>query len=163
MEETVETPVKKARGWPKGKPRKPVQSDVIPLPVPMEAPIHIRLRIKNYSEAIEFGCARRLIENGFHVFFYPSKRDPYRETRREFAISEVIEIEITEARQVYQTQPEIHPTYIASAPATNVAPTQPVVHNAKEYALARMKEKAEQESASRVDKIPGITFGDSLA
>jgi len=90
------------------------------------APIHVRVLLKGHAEAIEFGCANRSVENGFHVFIYPSERDRYRETRREFAISEIVEIEITAARPVldmrpFQPQPEtevfdLRPQVSAPAP-----------------------------------------------
>ncbi len=66
-----------------------------------DAPITVRIVLRNGFEA-EFGCASHTVENGFHVFVYPSERDRYRETRREFAISEVIDIEITAPRPVYE-------------------------------------------------------------
>jgi hypothetical protein len=65
------------------------------------APIHVVVHLKN-GITEEFGCANHTVENGFHVFIYPSKRDPYRETRHEFAISEIISIEVTAPRPVYE-------------------------------------------------------------
>lgn len=168
-EEAVDSPKKRRGGWPKGKPRKPPLEDKILEPPPTEAPIHVRLRLKDYGEDIEFGCARRLVENGFHVFFYPSRRDPYRETRREFAIDRIIEIEITEARQVYdfrQSQTVVAPTF-PSAPPEVVAPAPrlvgtPQIHSAKDYALRRMAEaKREETGPMKLDTIPGISFGGS--
>lgn len=169
MDEVVDRP-KKRGGWPKGKPRKPpveVKTDEGFSPV--EAPIHVRLRLKDYGGDIEFGCARRLVENGFHVFFYPSKRDPYRETRREFAIAEVVEIEITEARQVYDYRqlPPVVPTFpeprIAFAEQESAPPAgaAPVVHSAKAWALKRLAEQKEGTGPTRIDAIPGITMGES--
>jgi len=160
MEETVEAP-KKARGWPKGKPRK--AKEVIPLPMPsLEPPIHVRV-VRKGMEPFEFGCAQHFVENGFHIFVYPSKRDPYRQTRREIAIAEVVDIEITQAAPVYQSQPVIQPTFIPTftdvMPSTSVTGGKPVIHNAKENALRAMKERVE----AKLDAIPGITFGDSLA
>ncbi len=175
-DQTVETP-KIRRGWPKGKkrgPRKPpvaVNPQEVPPPAPAEAPIHVRLRLKNYEKEIAFGCARREVVGGFHVFFYPSEYDRYRETRREFAIAEVIEIEITEARPVYQTSPVsnlVHHTVTPEPPARMLDPVEasqrmgPVVHSAKEWALARQREKLEEQGSRRIDSLPaGITFGDS--
>jgi hypothetical protein len=170
----VDSP-KKRVGWPKGKkrgPRKPLveaSAQATRVVSPVEAPIHVRLRLKDYGEDIEFGCARRLVENGFHVFFYPSRRDPYRETRREFAISQVIEIEITEARPVYQERPGVaflqhastsEPTFQSLEPAP---PPRPVVHFAKDYAMKKIAEKLEQDGPARINSIPGISFGESLA
>lgn len=86
----------------KGMPRGPRRTTPPPIG---DAPIHVRVVLRGRDEAIEFGCGRRIVENGFHVFFYPSQRDRYRETRREFAISEVVEIEITESRPVYDARP----------------------------------------------------------
>jgi len=156
-EETAGSP-KKRGGWPKGKPRKPpveVTSNEAPQ---AEAPIHVRLRLKDYDADIEFGCARRLIENGFHVFFYPSRRDPYRETRREFAISEVVEIEITEARQVYDYRQL--PVVVPPAPLEPAKPQgAPVVHSAKKWAIDRLSER--ENGPVAIGNIPGITFGES--
>lgn len=152
MEEVTETPKKKA-GWPKGKPRK--AKEVIPLPMPdVEPPIHVRV-VRRGMEPFEFGCAQHFIENGFHIFTYPSKRDPYRQTRREIAISEIVDIEITQAAPVYQPQmPAVWTPAVAPVPSG-----PPVIHNAKENALRAMKERVE----AKMDAIPGITFGDSLA
>lgn len=161
-EVTVDKP-KSRRGWPKGKPRKPPVGVMTAAPIPAEAPIHVRLRIKDYGADIEFGCARRLVENGFHVFFYPSERDRYRETRREFAIAQIIEIEITEARPVYQTAHapvhEAEPVFHSLEP---VGPARPVIHSAKENAMARIAAKMEESGPVRLDAIPGISFGGSM-
>ena len=159
MEETVE-PVKKHRGWPKGKSRKVVSAPrILSAPEP-EAPIHVRLRLKNYPEAIEFGCAERSIENGFHVFTYPSERDRYRTTRREFAISEIIEIEITASR--HQVEIPMPPQYQFegnTAPSLLRLPntaTGPVIHSVKQNAA-----KVLGEGSIKMDTMPGLTFGDA--
>jgi len=158
---------KSRRGWPKGKPRKPPLGVMTAAPFPVEAPIHVRLRIKDYGADIEFGCARRLVENGFHVFFYPSKRDPYRETRREFSIAQIIEIEITEARQVYDFRPGVSlvQNTVAPEPFFNnlepVGPARPVIHSAKDNAMKRIAEKLERDGPVKLDTIPGISFGGS--
>ena len=160
-----ETPVKKGRGWPKGKPRKP--KTALPLPEPsVEPPIHVRV-VRKGMEPFEFGCAQHFVENGFHVFVYPSKRDPYRQTRREIAVAEVIDIEITQAAPVYSTQPTIHPTLSSMVMTTHteepgpmVSINRPVIHSAKENALRAMalkRSEAEKEAAGL-----GITFGDSV-
>src|SRR5512135_1077657 len=132
MEETVEP--KKRGGWPKGKPRGPRKAPVV---APMftsapesPAPINVKIQLKN-GASVEFGCARRSVENGFHVFFYPSEKDRYRETRREFAVSEIVEIEITEARQVYNFIVD-EPKVVSVAPA--VASTGPRIHSARQNA-----------------------------
>jgi hypothetical protein len=155
-----ETPVKKGRGWPKGKPRK--AKAILPLPEPpVEPPIHVRV-VRKGMEPFEFGCAQHFVEGGFHVFVYPSKRDLYRQTRREIAVAEIVDIEITQAGPVYSTQPVIQPSFISSQPepyVPTVANGVPVIHSAKQYALKKMEEKA---SAAKMDAIPGITFGDSV-
>jgi hypothetical protein len=172
MEEVTEMPKKKA-GWPKGKkrgPKLPYVKDAhgqlrqisdeeafTMLQEEFEAPIFVRIRLKNWSEYVEFGCSRREVANGFHVFFYPSLRDRFRETRREFAISEVVEVEITEPRPTAKTEPQVQPQMPAVWTGSPAGP--PVIHNAKENALRMMKEKVE----AKLDAIPGITFGDSLA
>lgn len=181
-----EVPVQKARvrkGWPKGKPRKPRlpasallnEEPVVKAPpreveVPM-APIHVRVRLKG-QEPQEFGCGQRWVENGFHVFVYPSARDPYRMTRREIAISEVIEIEITEAgvaqpQPVYDLRP---PTRTPQEqPPLRIlpveAPRRPVIHSAKEAirrAAASAAEALEKTGPERIESIEGITMGDSV-
>ena len=157
MDESIEQP-KKPKGWPKGKKRGPRKAPVaapmfVAAPEP-EAPIHVIVRLKNGGTA-EFGCARRTIENGFHVFFYPSESDRYRETRREFAVSEIVEIEITEARQIYnfvtppqQTRPE---------PIIATSSGGPKIHNARNV-LAALETSS---GPIQMDAMPNLTFGDS--
>lgn len=161
-EETVETP-KKRRGWPKGKkrgPRYPVQEERItmdPTP-PVEPPIHVRVTRKG-MEPFEFGCAQHFVENGFHVFTYPSKRDPYRQTRREIAISEIVDIEITQAAPVYRVEPSpepiIHPTLIP-APSKG-----PVIHAARRPSRSIVEQLETSDGPIKMDEIPGLTFGGS--
>lgn len=156
--EEVEQPEKKRRGWPKGKPRGPRKA--APVAVPMftsasepEAPIHVKLRLKDYAETVEFGCARRTVENGFHVFFYPSEIDRYRETRREFAITEIVEIEITEARQTAREYPrQAESVYIPPAPVS----TGPIIHNARANALQALETS---KGSIKMDTMPNLTFG----
>ena len=164
METTDETAGKPKRrgGWPKGKPRKPPVEAQAPEAPLTEAPIHVRLRLKDYPADISFGCGRRLVENGFHVFIGPAKDNPYWETRREYAISQIVEIEITEAPKVYDYTPQIplinpQPNrFTVEEPPK--AQTAPVIHSAKKWAIERM---AERDGTARVDAIPGITFGES--
>lgn len=176
MEETVEQP-KKTRGWPKGKARGPrtVASPAFAAaPEPprgprpglgeaqrresaIEAPIHVRIRLKNYPEPIEFGCAEHTVENGFHVFMYPSERDRYRTTRREFAISEIIEIEITEARrQAYE--------FTVERPSQPTAPVPvsrgPIIHSARKTPVSTLERLATSDGPIKMDTPPGLTFGD---
>lgn len=161
-EVTPEIPVKKHRGWPKGKPRKirPVEALSVPSAL-VEAPIHVRVHLRG-QEPQEFGCARRTVENGFHVFFYPSKRDPYRETRREIAISEVIEIEITEARQVYdfrQTSPSLR-ILPEEEPVVVAQKAQgPIIHSARKSIMNALETS---QGSIKMDDIPGLSFGDSM-
>jgi hypothetical protein len=156
MEETTVEQPKKRGGWPKGKKRKAlVAAPPITLAPEPEAPIHVRLRLKNYPEPIEFGCAERTIENGFHVFTYPSERDRYRMTRREFAISEIIEIEITAARHAVQiSTPYEEPVH--------QAPPQigPVIHSARKSAVATIERLASSNGPIKMDTMPNLTFGD---
>jgi hypothetical protein len=169
--EVEETPVtaKKGRGWPKGKkrgPRYPTETEKLSVDPPIEPPIHVRVARKG-MEPFEFGCAQHFVEGGFHVFVYPSKRDPYRQTRREIAVSEIVDIEITQAAPVYSTQPTIHPTLASvvmtthtDEPGPSVTLNRPVIHSAKENALRAMalkRSEAEREAAGL-----GITFGDSV-
>lgn len=116
MDETPKTPTRKPRkdkGVPRASRTNPVGSE-------QDAPIFVRVVLRG-QEAVEFGCARRFQENGFHVFIYPSRIDRYRETRREFAISEVVELEITEARQTYDLRapvaaPAVPPSLYVTTP-----------------------------------------------
>lgn len=156
----------------KGKTRALRADKILPVP-PLftsapepEAPIHVRLRLKNYPEAVEFGCAEHTVENGFHVFMYPSWRDRYRTTRREFAISEIIEVEITEARRAYATQDTI--AYRPDSPAPTMVPTTrgPQIHSVREAAqMNRRPSLIEQLESSKgpikMDALPNLTFGDS--
>lgn len=161
-EQTVEQPTKTHRGWPKGKARGPrtVAAPAFTAAPEPEAPIHIRLRLKNYAEPVEFGCARRTVENGFHVFFYPSERDRYRETRREFAIQEIIEIEITEARR--QQEIPIPPQYQFAPSEPTPVPAQrgPIIHAAPKP-QGGIEALATSRGPIKMDTMPNLTFGDS--
>ena len=156
MEETAEEP-KKGRGWPKGKARGPRKA-VAPEAAPPEAPIHVVVTRKG-MDPFEFGCAQHFTENGFHVFLYPSRRDPYRQTRREIAISEVIDIEITAARQQPYEFTVERPSVIAG-PIPG-APQGPKIHSAKQSALAMMKDLETTSGSVKMDTMPRISFGDS--
>jgi hypothetical protein len=169
MDETVETS-KTRRGWPKGKARGPRKALVasptfVAAPEP-EAPIHVRLRLKNYPEVIEFGCAEHTVENSFHVFMYPSERDRYRTTRREFAISEIIEIEITAARQATWGPRETElPKRIGDAYAEIYTPPQtstgPKIHSAHKSGMELLQALETSSGPIKMDTPPGMTFGDS--
>lgn len=165
MEETVE---KKRGGWPKGKKRGPRKAPVAPpmfvaAPEP-EAPIHVIVHLRNGCKS-EFGCARRTVENGFHVFFYPSETDRYRETRREFAISEITEIEITEARQsaFYTTKPETITTYTGDPIPPVTFTTGPQIHSVRKNANSIIGALENSSGPIKMDKMPSLTFGDSEA
>lgn len=155
MDETVPEPAKKHRGWPKGKPRKPAAPMFVAAPEP-EAPIFVRIRLKNYPVPVEFGCAEHSVENGFHVFTYPSERDRYRTTRREFAISEIIEIEITAARHQIETYSVPMPQRREET-NTAAAGTGPRIHSVKDNARQILGE-----GSIKMDTIPNLTFGDSI-
>jgi hypothetical protein len=171
MGETVETPKKRAPRSDKGvkrgpKIKYPIVEEALVMPE-REPPVHVKVSMKG-MEPFEFGCSQHVVQNGFHVFIYPSKRDPYRDTRREIAISEVIDIEITEARprQVYDfTQPSAlpdQPSRILPAEIPNRGSGRPVIHSAKDDAMRRMTEQLEQPVGSvKLDGIPGISLGGS--
>lgn len=121
------------------KPRKdkgvPRVSRTTPVGSEQDAPIFVRIVLKDGVTA-EFGCARRFQENGFHVFIYPSRIDRYRETRREFAISEVVELEITEARQTYDLRPAptVAPSFDSRPVQLDMTPNQsgkPRIHSVR--------------------------------
>lgn len=162
----TEEPQKKRRGWPKGKPRRPAGPSGIAAtaskPPDVEAPIHVLVRLRG-QEPQTFGCSRRTVENGFHVFFYPSKRDPYRETRREICISEVLEIEITEARQVYDfRQPSPSPRILPVEEEVVSVPSPvrgPIIHSARKNIMNALETS---QGPIKMDEIPGLSFGDSV-
>jgi hypothetical protein len=168
MDESIEQP-KKSRGWPKGKPRGPRKAPTPPAmfadaPEP-SAPINVRVLLKNGFEST-FGCARRSVENGFHVFFYPSEMDRYRETRREFALSEIVEIEITEARQTYQPTPiqyEVDEPVLARAQAAVVASTGPKIHSVRKNASSIIGQLENSSGPIKMNALPNLSFGDSEA
>jgi hypothetical protein len=168
MEDKIE-PVKK-RGWPKGKPRGPRKA---PAPAPMftpateaPAPINVRVVLRN-GGTVEFGCARRTLENGFHVFFYPSEMDRYRETRREFAVAEIVEIEITEARQVYTVAApinyEVDEPRLERAQAAVVAATGPKIHSVRKNASSIIGQLENSSGPIKMNALPNLSFGDSEA
>lgn len=157
MEETGTPKLRKTRS-DKGKPHGPRKAAPRILPVP-EAPIHVRVTRRG-MEPFEFGCAQHFTQNGFHVFVYPSKRDPYRSTRREIAISEVIDIEITAARQEFTIArpiPVEEPTELVVPPQ----PTRgPVVHRAPRGGRSSVIEQLENSTGPiKMDELPNLTFG----
>jgi hypothetical protein len=169
-------PIKKRRGWPKGKPRGPRKAATVDKPMftsapEPEAPIHVKIRLKNYEGAIEFGCARRAVENGFHVFFYPSEIDRYRETRREFAVSEIVEIEITEARRIYNFSQEAVSVPLETVSIGVPAPVSsgPKIHSVRQHAAGLLGALENSQGPIRMDTVPdlnigrkgAVTFGDS--
>ncbi len=155
-----ETPTPKKRGWPKGKKRGPKAAPMFTAAAEVPAPSHVIVRLKNGSEA-EFGYARRTVENGFHVFFYPSEVDRYRETRREFAISEIVEIEITEARQHY-IAPEIPGIQTFDPPPQPVlVSARPVIHSARQNAAKVLGALEQSSGPIKMDSMPNLSFGDS--
>lgn len=173
MEETIQ-PAKKGRGWPLGKPRGPRNASAMPptftdAPEP-EAPIHVRIRLKNDADVIEFCCEERTIENGFHVFVYPSERNRYYTTRREFAISEIKEIEITAARgQVrIDVQPETIRTFagLTSPAVTLPSPAVsrgPVIHSARRPTGPGASVIDQLETSNgpiKMNAMPTMSFGD---
>jgi hypothetical protein len=170
MEETKVEQPKKRRGWPKGKPRGPRTTPVVAptftsAPEP-EAPIHVSLLLKNGATR-EFGCAEHTVENGFHVFLYPSERDRYRTTRREFAISEIVEIEITAARNQVAEKPHDWvylggPTNVGTPPPpATTASSGPKIHSVKRHAESVLGALASSDGPIKMDRMPSMSFGDS--
>lgn len=110
----------------------------------LDAPITVRIVLRNGFEA-EFGCASHTVENGFHVFVYPSERDRYRETRREFAISEVIDIEITAPRPAYDFRSraeqkaveEVFKSVPFAPPLELDTPGKPKIHSVRKNLTAK--------------------------
>lgn len=162
MDETPKTPTRKPRkdkGVPRASRTNPVGSE-------QGAPIFVRIVLKDGITS-EFGCARRFQENGFHVFIYPSRIDRYRETRREFAISEVVELEITEARQTYDlrapvqgpalsTQPSLYVT-TPPAPVLDMTPHQngkPKIHSVRAAMRARGGESLVEKLSQSEGPVP---------
>lgn len=158
MDETPEAP-KKRGGWPKGKPR---GKKVAPQPV-SSPPVEVLIVLKN-GRSTEFGCAEHFVENGFHVFTYPSERDRYRTTRREFAISEIVEIEITEAAHYKQAEA---PRFTASnmtlldPPPVRTEPvsTGPKIHSVRKNAASVMNSLEHSTGPIKMDAMPSLTFG----
>jgi hypothetical protein len=158
------TPIKK-RGWPKGKARGPRKAAVVEKPMftsapEPDAPIHVIVKLKNGCTS-EFGCARRAVENGFHVFFYPSTMDRYRETRREFAVSEIMEIEITEARRIYNFSSEavsipLETVSIGAPPPTT---TGPRVHSVRQHAAGVLAALEQSQGPIKMDTVPSLNIG----
>ena len=173
-EETAEQPVKvrKPRS-DKGKAHGPRRKASAPIPAILfadepEAPIFVRLRLKNYPEPVEFGCAEHTVENGFHVFMYPSERDRYRTTRREFAISEIIEVEITEARRAYgapKIEYKFDPSLVGNrSSAENPPPTSPrgpQIHSVKKNAASVLGQLESSDGPIKMAAMPNLSFGDS--
>jgi hypothetical protein len=166
MEETAPVKVRKPRS-DKGKSHGPRKASVPPPPILFaaepEAPIFVRLRLKNYPEPVEFGCAEHTVENGFHVFMYPSERDRYRTTRREFAISEIIEVEITEARTSTWTsrQTETIQTYTGHAAEPVTIPSGPRIHSVKKNAASVLGQLESSDGPIKMAAMPNLSFGDS--
>jgi hypothetical protein len=165
MEETAPVKVRKPRS-DKGKshgPRKAsVSSPSILSAAEPEAPIFVRLRLKDYPKPVEFGCAEHTVENGFHVFMYPSERDRYRTTRREFAISEIIEVEITEARRAYQSTAALDMEDRAfRAPVAVASPRGPVIHSVKKNAASILGQLESSDGPIKMAAMPSLSFGDS--
>lgn len=160
MDETPEQP--KKRGWPKGKKRGP-KAPVFTHASEAPAPINVRVTLRNGADPVEFGCSRRFVENGFHVFFYPSKTDPYRETRREFAISEIVEIEITEARLEQPLyRPIMQPVAVESSKPGPVT-SGPQIHSVRKNASSIIGALENSSGPIKMDTMPSLTFGDSEA
>ena len=133
-----------------------------------EAPIRVKIRLKNHPELIEFRCSERTVENGFHVFVYPDERNRYYTTRREFAISEIVEIEITAAMEQVRIGAGRHEAAPAPfyADSTLAAPTMirssgPVIHSARKAAISTLEKLETSNGPIKMDTMPVISFGDS--
>lgn len=158
--------LKKKKGWPKGKKRGPRILPTEPQTVrsiqAIESPIYVRVWLKGDTEPIEIKASQRIMETGFHVFLYPSEYDRYRQTRVEFAISEVRRIEITEASPTMSRQGSalaFTATNTTTNPSVSLTNTKPIIHSAKKDAMRRIQEQLEQTGPDRIDEVPGITFG----
>ena len=164
MEETAPIKTRKPRS-DKGKSHGPRVARVSPPPILFaaepEAPIFVRLRLKNYPEPVEFGCAEHTVENGFHVFMYPSERDRYRTTRREFAISEIIEVEITQARHVtYDMRSSVTTEAVTFTPP--LPPVRgPQIHSVKKNAASVLGQLEVSDGPIKMAAMPNLSFGDS--
>jgi hypothetical protein len=172
-EETVETVKTRRTRSDKGKPHGPIRKilPVSPLftaaPEP-PAPINVRIKLKGEADFIEFGAEERAVENGFHVFTYPSERDRYRTTRREFAISEIKEIEITAARgQVRIAPPEriefkVDENILRRAQnAVDALPRGPQIHSVKKNAASVLGQLEASDGPIKMAALPNMSFGDS--
>jgi hypothetical protein len=163
-----ETPVEKKprkKRSDAGKPRtaaKPPQPEI----VEDRAPIFVRLRLKGEPGYIEFGCSHRTVAGGFHVFFYPSERDRYRETRREFAISEIREIEITEAPREREAMPifDLRPAGREPEPEPEGNDgSGPRIHAVRRAPRNAIEQLETSKGPVKLDVLPGLTFGGSTA
>ena len=165
-EETLELPKARKPRSDKGISRKaPVASPAFLAAPEPEAPIWARVVLKN-GGAVEFGCSEHAVENGFHVFLYPSERDRYRTTRREFAVSEIIEIEITAARHQVERIPPLpaqYPTPLASLPDEPQRPVAasrgPVIHSARRAPTNVIESLETSSGPIKMDALPGLSFG----
>jgi hypothetical protein len=130
------------------------------------APINVRIKLKGEADFIEFGAEERAVENGFHVFTYPSERDRYRTTRREFAISEIKEIEITAARGQVKITSEAaswltEPIPIGP-PATGIITSRgPQIHSVKKNAASVLGQLESSDGPIKMAAMPNLSFGDS--
>lgn len=150
---------RKDKGISRG-PRKP-RLEMVSTSEP-EPPVFVSVRLKG-MEPFTFGCSQHFVENGFHVFVYPSRRDRYRETRREIAISEVIDIEITGAFNFATRQPVLpaQPPRLLPAEVAEIqrGDGRPVIHSAKDSIMKMLREQheaMEQSGPVRIDSIPEI-------
>lgn len=157
MTEEVEKKPRKKRS-DAGKPRpRPVASG--------RAPIEVRLKLRGEEEEIEFGCARRWTENGFHVFVYPCPTDPYKHTRREFAISEIVELECTSSPDLVAAPQQTEAPRPQAVPIRTLEPapvsTGPVIRNARKSAADLMARLESSDGPIAIDELPGLVMGDS--
>lgn len=148
------------------KPRKPRCDKGVPRPkpealprIPDLAPVHVKLLLKGETEYVEFGCTDRTVSGGFHVFFYPSERDRYRETRREVAISEVKDIQITEAPRREREVFDLRPPKREEVPIEEPVPIQtgPRIHSPRRGRVMEALESSEGPIALQ-ELPPGMTF-----
>ena len=160
MEETPKPPrkVRSDKGVKKG--HRPALT-FLPAPEP-EPPIWVRIALKN-GWTSEFGCAEHTVENGFQVFLYPSERDRYRTTRREFAISEIVEIEITAARHNMAAESLPVPVqYQYEAPGIDIRTppaSGPKIHSVRQHAAGVLAALEQSNGPIKMDTPPGISFG----
>ena len=163
MDEIPEIPAPKRRGWPKGKPRGPRKAVPAPMQAPApepEAPIHVVVELKN-GVRNEFGAATHSVDGNFHVFAYPAEKDRYRQTKRYYAMSEIVSLEITEPRQTYdytaRREETVAPILVPPVPPVVRGP---VISSPRKSAASILEALETSNGPIKMDELPaGMTMG----